>query len=203
MCVCVWRDGGQGGEAGRGVEGGQGGSRAAAFGTDTCRATSPMVGSSSRLLAPSESLTHVHEHTHALSCVLVPALHQHTNCIARPHGTLLNIIPGPHTKHSDSTLLPVTHQNPTPPHLHGCRYPAGESYLDVIQRLEPVIIEMEREKECIVVVGHQAVLRAVLGYFMAKPLAVRGRGRREGWRGEAGGGSGRGRGGGIVNTSPN
>ncbi|GLC46274.1 hypothetical protein PLESTB_000596000 [Pleodorina starrii] len=50
------------------------------------------------------------------------------------------------------------------------RYPAGESYLDVIQRLEPVIIEMEREKECIVVVGHQAVLRAVLGYFMAKPL---------------------------------
>ncbi|KAG2451906.1 hypothetical protein HYH02_003681 [Chlamydomonas schloesseri] len=51
------------------------------------------------------------------------------------------------------------------------RYPAGESYLDVIQRLEPVVIEMEREKECIVVVGHQAVLRAVLGYFMAKPLA--------------------------------
>ncbi|GLI69499.1 hypothetical protein VaNZ11_014133 [Volvox africanus] len=50
------------------------------------------------------------------------------------------------------------------------RYPAGESYLDVIQRLEPVIIEMEREKECIIVVGHQAVLRAVLGYFMAKPL---------------------------------
>ncbi|GIL74841.1 hypothetical protein Vretimale_2423 [Volvox reticuliferus] len=50
------------------------------------------------------------------------------------------------------------------------RYPAGESYLDVIQRLEPVIIEMEREKESIVVVGHQAVLRAVLGYFMAKPL---------------------------------
>ncbi|GIL48145.1 hypothetical protein Vafri_4830 [Volvox africanus] len=50
------------------------------------------------------------------------------------------------------------------------RYPAGESYLDVIQRLEPVIIEMEREKECILVVGHQAVLRAVLGYFMAKPL---------------------------------
>ncbi|KXZ51897.1 hypothetical protein GPECTOR_11g330 [Gonium pectorale] len=50
------------------------------------------------------------------------------------------------------------------------RYPAGESYLDVIQRLEPVIIEMEREKECIVLVGHQAVLRALLGYFMAVPL---------------------------------
>ena len=35
------------------------------------------------------------------------------------------------------------------------RYPAGESYLDVIQRLEPVIIEMERERECVCVVGHQ------------------------------------------------
>lgn len=41
------------------------------------------------------------------------------------------------------------------------RYPAGESYLDVIQRLEPVIIEIEREKECVCVVAHQAVLRAL------------------------------------------
>lgn len=32
---------------------------------------------------------------------------------------------------------------------------------------------MEREKECILVVGHQAVLRAVLGYFLATPLEVR------------------------------
>ncbi len=32
---------------------------------------------------------------------------------------------------------------------------SGESYLDVIQRLEPVIIEMEREKEYVVVVAHQ------------------------------------------------
>lgn len=50
------------------------------------------------------------------------------------------------------------------------RYPSGESYLDVIQRLEPVIIEMEREKECICVVGHQAILRAIYGYFTATPL---------------------------------
>jgi broad specificity phosphatase PhoE len=35
------------------------------------------------------------------------------------------------------------------------RYPSGESYLDVIQRLEPVVIEMEREREYIMVVGHQ------------------------------------------------
>lgn len=50
------------------------------------------------------------------------------------------------------------------------RYPSGESYLDVIQRLEPVIIEMERERECVCVVAHQAVLRAVYGYFTATPL---------------------------------
>jgi 6-phosphofructo-2-kinase/fructose-2,6-biphosphatase len=29
-----------------------------------------------------------------------------------------------------------------------------------------VIIEIEREKECVMVVAHQAVLRAILGYFM-------------------------------------
>lgn len=50
------------------------------------------------------------------------------------------------------------------------RYPSGESYLDVIQRLEPVIVEMERERECICVVGHQAILRAIYGYFMKVPL---------------------------------
>ncbi|WIA42087.1 hypothetical protein OEZ86_009363 [Tetradesmus obliquus] len=50
------------------------------------------------------------------------------------------------------------------------RYPSGESYLDVVQRLEPVVIEMEREREYIMVVGHQAILRAIFGYFMAIPL---------------------------------
>lgn len=49
------------------------------------------------------------------------------------------------------------------------RYPSGESYLDVVQRLEPVIIELERERESVCVVAHQAVLRAVVGYFLAVP----------------------------------
>eukprot|EP00891_Asterochloris_glomerata_P000953 jgi/Astpho2/953/gw1.00016.135.1_t len=51
------------------------------------------------------------------------------------------------------------------------RYPSGESYLDVIQRLEPVIIEIERERECVCIVAHQAVLRALYGYFNKVPLA--------------------------------
>ncbi|DBA78530.1 hypothetical protein WJX79_005894 [Trebouxia sp. C0005] len=50
------------------------------------------------------------------------------------------------------------------------RYPSGESYLDVIQRLEPVIIEIERERECVCIVAHQAVLRALYGYFNKIPL---------------------------------
>eukprot|EP00850_Spirogloea_muscicola_P008694 SM000047S16833 [mRNA] locus=s47:188022:193934:+ [translate_table: standard] len=50
------------------------------------------------------------------------------------------------------------------------RYPRGESYLDVIQRLEPVIIELERQRSPVVVIAHQAVLRALYAYFMDKPL---------------------------------
>ncbi|KAL2620363.1 hypothetical protein R1flu_000568 [Riccia fluitans] len=50
------------------------------------------------------------------------------------------------------------------------RYPRGESYLDVIQRLEPVIIELERQRSPVVVIAHQAVLRALYAYFADKPL---------------------------------
>jgi broad specificity phosphatase PhoE/predicted kinase len=49
------------------------------------------------------------------------------------------------------------------------RYPRGESYQDVIQRLEPVIFELEREREPVLVIGHQAVLRALYAYMMDRP----------------------------------
>jgi broad specificity phosphatase PhoE/predicted kinase len=49
------------------------------------------------------------------------------------------------------------------------RYPRGESYQDVIQRLEPVIFELEREKAPLIVIGHQAVLRALYAYMMDRP----------------------------------
>lgn len=45
------------------------------------------------------------------------------------------------------------------------RYPRGESYEDVIARLDPVIIELERQRDPVVVVGHQAVIRCLYGYF--------------------------------------
>lgn len=50
------------------------------------------------------------------------------------------------------------------------RYPRGESYEDVVVRLESVIMELERN-ENVLVVGHQAVLRCVLAYFLDKNSA--------------------------------
>ncbi|XP_058837688.1 6-phosphofructo-2-kinase/fructose-2,6-bisphosphatase isoform X2 [Topomyia yanbarensis] len=47
------------------------------------------------------------------------------------------------------------------------RYPRGESYEDLVVRLEPVMMELERQGN-VLVVSHQAVLRCVLAYFLDK-----------------------------------
>uniref|UniRef100_A0A8C9U0B0 6-phosphofructo-2-kinase/fructose-2,6-biphosphatase 1 n=1 Tax=Scleropages formosus TaxID=113540 RepID=A0A8C9U0B0_SCLFO len=47
------------------------------------------------------------------------------------------------------------------------RYPKGESYEDLVHRLEPVIMELERQ-ENVLVVCHQAVMRCLLAYFLDK-----------------------------------
>ncbi|XP_056158053.1 6-phosphofructo-2-kinase/fructose-2,6-bisphosphatase [Lampris incognitus] len=47
------------------------------------------------------------------------------------------------------------------------RYPKGESYEDLVQRLEPVIMELERQ-ENVLVICHQAVMRCLLAYFLDK-----------------------------------
>ncbi|VDN50898.1 unnamed protein product [Dracunculus medinensis] len=44
------------------------------------------------------------------------------------------------------------------------RYPSGESYEDLVARLEPVIMELERQSN-VLVVSHQAILRCILAYF--------------------------------------
>ena len=46
------------------------------------------------------------------------------------------------------------------------RYPRGESYLDVVARLEPIVIEMERHREPLVIVGHQGILRIIYAFYM-------------------------------------
>jgi len=48
------------------------------------------------------------------------------------------------------------------------RYRGGESYRDVVVRLEPVIMELERQ-ENVLVIGHQAILRCLYAYFHHLP----------------------------------
>ncbi|XP_071497575.1 6-phosphofructo-2-kinase/fructose-2,6-bisphosphatase-like [Diadema antillarum] len=47
------------------------------------------------------------------------------------------------------------------------RYPMGESYQDLVARLEPVIMELERQKN-VLVICHQGVMRCLLAYFLDK-----------------------------------
>jgi len=60
--------------------------------------------------------------------------------------------------------LPTEHKERSADKLK-YRYPRGESYMDVIQRIEPVIYELERSKQPVVVIAHQAVLRCLYAYF--------------------------------------
>jgi len=48
----------------------------------------------------------------------------------------------------------------------GYRYPRGESYFDLIARLDPLIHELESYKEPILIVSHQATLRIIFSYLM-------------------------------------
>lgn len=48
------------------------------------------------------------------------------------------------------------------------RYRGGESYRDVVIRLEPIIMELERS-ENILIVTHQAIVRCIYAYFMDIP----------------------------------
>lgn len=46
-----------------------------------------------------------------------------------------------------------------------------QSYEDLVQRLEPVIMELERQ-ENVLVICHQAVMRCLLAYFLDKAAGV-------------------------------
>jgi 6-phosphofructo-2-kinase/fructose-2,6-biphosphatase 2 len=48
------------------------------------------------------------------------------------------------------------------------RYRGGESYQDVVTRLEPVIMELER-RENVLVIAHQAIIRCIYAYYMSLP----------------------------------
>jgi len=48
----------------------------------------------------------------------------------------------------------------------GFRYPRGESYYDIIARLESVMSHLERVQQPILLISHQAVLRLMYGWLM-------------------------------------
>ena len=51
----------------------------------------------------------------------------------------------------------------------GYRYPRGESYFDILSRLDPLVHEMESYREPLLIVSHQAVLRVLYAYLMGLP----------------------------------
>lgn len=48
------------------------------------------------------------------------------------------------------------------------RYPWGESYIDIMTRLKPVLLKLEGDIDNVLIISHQAVLRCLLGYFLNK-----------------------------------
>merc|ERR1711871_23806 len=50
------------------------------------------------------------------------------------------------------------------------RFPEGESYLDLAQRLQPAIIELERIKSPVVIISHRSVLRVLRNYFTGSSM---------------------------------
>lgn len=49
------------------------------------------------------------------------------------------------------------------------RYPRGESYKDLVNRLEHIILELERLQTSVVIVCHQAVMRVMYAYLTGRP----------------------------------
>ncbi|KAF9528686.1 cytoplasmic protein [Crepidotus variabilis] len=51
------------------------------------------------------------------------------------------------------------------------RVPRAESYHDLSVRIEPILIELEREQEDLLIIGHASVIRCLLAYLIGLPAS--------------------------------
>ncbi|KAF6745399.1 cytoplasmic protein [Ephemerocybe angulata] len=51
------------------------------------------------------------------------------------------------------------------------RAPRAESYHDLSVRLEPILVELEREQEDLLIIGHASVIRCLLAYLIGLPAS--------------------------------
>jgi hypothetical protein len=120
-----------------------------------CVPSAPYVGLSCVALRilPCAALSSVHPHITliAVSLLLRNCTRRNTRSAAPTSSTTATLAP------QVSRSEVGSQQTSSTPHLN--RYPAGESYMDVIERVKPVIIELERQRRSIVIVCHLAVLR--------------------------------------------
>jgi len=64
--------------------------------------------------------------------------------------------------------MPEVHNARTADKLN-YRYPEGESYVDVASRVKPILRELEKNENPVLVVAHQGVIRTILGHFIQTP----------------------------------
>jgi broad specificity phosphatase PhoE len=62
----------------------------------------------------------------------------------------------------DASSTSVTHSN---------RFPGGESYKDLIRRLESVVVDVEQQVIPTLVVSHVSVLQMLIAYFRRSPVS--------------------------------
>jgi broad specificity phosphatase PhoE len=51
-----------------------------------------------------------------------------------------------------------------------CRFPGGESYRDVIKRLESLLVDVEMNTRPVLIISHITVLQLLVAYFRGVPV---------------------------------